>query len=319
VLGVRRPLSCLTWIALVGASSLAGAQFRDEDPGGAKLGDARVQRWKAGLVVTAAGGPCRGLVGYVPVPSDWPEQEVQIVDEEFPPQARVSYQTVDDTVKIMVVRIPMLQSGQVAEATVTYEVRRSTILPPDDTDQYVLPDVDKLDRKVRIYLTPSPMIESRDPRVRRLAKEIGVEKEKAWERVEAIYDWVREEVEYKNGPLKGAVKALQDKTGDCEELTSLFIAICRAAGIPARTVWVQGHCYPEFYLLDAAGEGHWFPCQAAGTRSFGGIPEYRPVLSKGDNFRMPYDRRDRKRYPAEHLTGTGGSPRVRWVRQLASE
>ena len=120
-----------------------------------------------------------------------------------------------------------------------------------------------------------------------MAKEIGADKEKAWDRVEAIYDWVREKVKYKNGPLKGALAALKDGTGDCEELSSLFIAICRAADIPARTVWVPGHCYPEFYLVDDKGAGHWFPCQSAGSREFGGITEIRPILQKGDNFRPP--------------------------------
>ncbi|HYW78604.1 MAG TPA: transglutaminase-like domain-containing protein, partial [Thermoguttaceae bacterium] len=140
--------------------------------------------------------------------------------------------------------------------------------------------------------------------------------ENAWKRVEAIYDWVREKVEYQNGPLKGALAALNSGTGDCEELTSLFIAICRAAEIPARTVWVEGHCYPEFYLADAEGNGHWFPCQAAGTRAFGGIPEFRPVLSKGDSFRPPYDRRDVQRYPADRLNGAGGRPRVKFIRKM---
>ena len=52
-------------------------------------------------------------------------------------------------------------------------------------------------------------------------------------------------------------------------------------------VWVPGHCYPEFYLEDAEGRGHWIPCQAAGTRAFGSMPEHRPILQKGDNFRVP--------------------------------
>ena len=114
---------------------------------------------------------------------------------------------------------------------------------------------------------------------------------------------------------KGALAALRDGTGDCEEMTSLFIAVCRASDIPARTVWVPGHCYPEFYLEDEEGKGHWFPCQAAGSRDFGGILEYRPVLQKGDNFRPPYDRSERQRYLAEHLTGTGGKPTVKFVRK----
>ena len=137
--------------------------------------------------------------------------------------------------------------------------------------------------------------------------------------MEAIYDWVRDNVEYKNGPLKGALAALRDGNGDCEELTSLFIALCRASDVPARTVWVQGHCYPEFYLVDGKGKGHWFPCQAAGTRAFGEIPEHRPVLQKGDNVRPPYNRRVPKRYLANHLTGTGGRPRVTFVRRMVSE
>ena len=86
--------------------------------------------------------------------------------------------------------------------------------------------------------------------------------------------------------------ALKDKTGDCEELTSLFIALCRASDIPARTVWVPGHCYPEFYLEDDEGKGHWFPCQAAGSRAFGGIPEQKPILQKGDNFSVPENPRE---------------------------
>lgn len=299
----------------VGLTVPALAQFREGDPGGAKLGESRVQRWRAGVIVTAAGGSCKGLVGYVPIPIDWPEQQVKIVDEEISPMAKVDYRMVDPAVKMMVVNIRLLRAGEEAKAIVILEIRRSAILPPEETGQYVLPDVKKLDRKLRVYLGPSPKIESRDRKIRALAKQIGADEEKAWDRVEAIYDWVREKVEYKHGPLKGALAALRDGSGDCEELTSLFIAICRAANIPARTVWVEGHCYPEFYLFDAEGKGHWFPCQAAGSRAFGGIPEHRPVLSKGDNFRPPYNRRDRQRYPAEHLTGAGGRPRVSFVRE----
>ena len=56
-----------------------------------------------------------------------------------------------------------------------------------------------------------------------------------------------------------------------------------AAGVPARTVWVPGTCYPEFYLLDDDGKGHWFPCEMTENRSFGGTSETRPILQKGDN------------------------------------
>jgi hypothetical protein len=301
--------------------ALAPAQFKEGGPQDVKLGEPRVQRLQIGITVNAAGGPCRGIVGYTAVPDDWPEQQVRIVEEEVSPGVKVGYRVVDGMAKVMEVRIASLPAGEEAKAIVTFEVRRRPILPPDDTDRYVLPDLKKLDRQIRVFLAPSPKIESRDRKIRALAKEIGAEKPQAWKKVEAIYDWVRDHVEYKNGPLKGALAALRDRTGDCEELTSLFVALCRASDVPARTVWVQGHCYPEFYLMDAKGEGRWFPCQAAGARAFGEISEVRPILQKGDSIHPPYDRRTPKRYLADHLTGTGiaGQPRVRFIRRMVSQ
>jgi len=315
-------------VALSVALSVAGwlqtavcrAQFVEGDPGGARLGDSRTQRWRCGLTVEAVGGACRGIVGYVPVPVDWPEQSVRIVEEDVSSQAKVAYRMIDGGVNLMMVRIPFLPAGEKATALVTFEIERHVILAPQQTDQYQIPDRYKLERSLLIYLGESPKIEARHPQIVALARQIGADEPTAWKRVEAIYDWVREHVEYKNGPLKGALAALRDGTGDCEELTSLFIAICRAAGIPARTVWIPGHAYPEFYLVDAEGKGHWFPCQAAGTRAFGEMPEYRPVLQKGDHFRPPWNPRDHQRYLAEYLTGTpvpgGGKPRVRFVREM---
>jgi hypothetical protein len=139
-------------------------------------------------------------------------------------------------------------------------------------------------------LTPSPQIESEHREIQSLAGQLAAGKSGGWESVEAIYDWVRENVQYREGELKGALAALHDRQGDCEELTSLFIALCRASDIPARTVWVPGHCYPEFYLADTQGRGLWIPCQAAGDRQFGRMDERRPILQKGDNFRIPEER-----------------------------
>ena len=310
---------------LLGSIAPAWAQFKEggADAKGTKTGQTQVTRYRVGMIIKASGGACRSMGGYVPVPTDWPEQDVNTVEEEKTGGAQISYETVAGGVKIMNVRVGHLASGEEAKALVTIEIRRSTILPPEKPDIYVIPDPAKLPRPIRLNLTPIPKIESTDPKIRQLAKEIGVDKEKAWEHVEAIYDWVREKVKYQNGPLKGAVAALKDGTGDCEELSSLFIAICRAANIPARTVWVPGHCYSEFYLVDDKGEGHWFPCQSAGSREFGGITELRPILQKGDNFVPPKGDKKRQRYMAESLTGApmpgGGKPQVRFVRETVAK
>jgi len=316
-------ISAIATILTFAAVAPAAAQFKQSETGGPKLGDSQTTCWRTGIIVTAVGGACRGITGYAPVPTDWPEQQVKVTEEEISPEAKITYQMVDGGVKIMNLRIPQLAASREAKALITVEITRCTLLPPDDTDGFVILDVGKLPREVRLYLAPSPMIESRHPSIRKLAKEVGADETQAWKRVEAIYDWVREKVKYENGPIKGALAALRDGTGDCEELTSLFIAICRAAGIPARTVWVPGHCYPEFYLSDEEGNGFWFPCQAAGTREFGGTTETRPVLQKGDNFRPPTGGRERQRYMAEYLTGTpspgGGKPQVRFIRENVAQ
>jgi hypothetical protein len=318
----------LLWLMAAGvwltAIAPAWAQFKQGEADETKVGASQTSQWRVGLMVKASGGACHSLTGYAPVPTDWPEQEVKIVAEDISPEAKIRYEVVDGGAKIMDVRIPRLAAGQEVRAMVTVEVRRSAILPPENTDVYVVPELKKLPREFhRFYLAPSPKIESRDPKIRDLAKKVGVDKEKAWDKVEAIYDWVREHVKYQNGPLKGALAALKDGTGDCEELTSLFIAICRADGIPARTVWVHGHCYPEFYLQDEKGKGHWFPCQIAGAREFGGITELRPILQKGDNFRPPRNSKERQRYMAESLTGTPmpGSrpPQWHYVREVVAK
>ena len=86
-------------------------------------------------------------------------------------------------------------------------------------------------------------------------------------------------------------------------------------------VWVTDHCYPEFYLNDDDGNGHWFPCQVAGTRAFGSMPDIRPIFQKGDNIRIPEKRRG-ERYASLFLKAKsirGGSPRVEEVVEFISK
>ncbi len=306
----------LTWFL---STSSAQAQFGDKTaPNQPQTIKHEIHRWKVGMEVEAVGGACQSLYGTVPVPTDWPGQVVRIVDEDVSPAVKsVRYRMLDGGVRQMLVRIPRLRAGQQAHALVTFEIEREQVAAPDNPETFSLPK--NLSRDVRKHLAASPYIEVRHPEIRDLAKELYDEDLPAWQQIEVIYDHVRDHVEYRNGKLKGALAALRDGHGDCEELSSLFIAVCRANKIPARTIWVPNHCYPEFYLVDQDGEGHWFPCQAAGTRSFGTMPDLRPILQKGDNFKVP-EKKERQRYVAEFLTGAasrgGGRPKVHFVRDV---
>jgi hypothetical protein len=316
----RALLSGLTSLVAMGTS--ARGQFLEPAGGGNAaigLGDVRVQKYRVGVAVTAEGGPCRGIYATLPVPHDWPEQKVRVVNEETTPHVKsLRYRMLPGDIKQMVVEIPDLPVGQQAKAIVTFELERAAILAPKDTADLRPPE--KPDRGLKAHLGPSPYIETRDPKIVRLAKETAADRE-GWNKIEAIYDTVRDKVEYRNGNLKGARRALADGWGDCEELTCLFIAMCRAEGVPARTVWVEGHCYPEFHLVDGSGTGHWYPCQAAGTRSFGAMPDQLPILQKGDAFRDPDRPGKQLRYVSEFIKGSavdgGGTPRVSWIREGA--
>jgi hypothetical protein len=286
----------------------------EDSPAAIRLGDAATTTWRFGIVVNTPDGAASGLVATLPVPMDWPEQQVKVVGEVKSPGARISYRTLDGGVKQMVVSIPKLAAGEEASAIVTFEVTKHRILEPADTSGLAVPA--KPSRELAKYLAPSPYIESTDAKIKSLAAEITAGKSAGWEQSAAIFDWVRANVKYEFAEqIKPAVAALKDGDGDCEELSSLVIALLRASKIPARAVWVPGHTYPEFYLVDSAGQGHWYPCQAAGeARQFGSMNEDRPILQKGDNFRVPEERQP-QRYVQQRLSAKNavGSPRAKFV------
>ncbi len=303
---------------LVLPSAPAIAQFKDGASGGAKAGPAQTHRWKAGVIIQASGGPCRSVTGYVPVPMEWPEQTVKIVEEDVSPGTKISYQTLNDSAKLLLIKIPWIARGETAKAVVTFECNRNMQLPPEDKSAFVLPNVKKLDSGVRQYLGSSPFIETSNAVIRKTAKDTGASAKRAWDRVETLYDFVRAKVSYENGiESKGAAAALRNGKANHDDLSALFVALCRDADVPARLVWVPEFCYAEFYLVDKHGDGHWLPCSPAGAKAFGEMPDTKLILAKGDNFKPP-DVRDRQRYPRANLNAHPGAqgagrPNVQWV------
>ncbi len=310
----------LVTICMLASSLLtqpAFCQFGTPDPGKEeRLGREIVQRWKVGTKLSAIGGVVQGLTITIPVPTNWDEQTVKIVEEDFTRNVlNVSYRDLRDGVRQMVVRVPRVQPGKEVQALVTFEVTTREVLAPKETSIYLVPK--RLTRDVSKHLATSPYINSRHSTIRNKATELAKQDGTARERVEATYDWVRENIEYQNLALKGAVETLRDKKGGGEDLVNLFVALCRANKIPARIVWVQGHYYAEFYLQDEEGEGFWFPCQVAGNRDFGGVSDVRPILQKGDNIQVP-EKKERVRFVPELVKGKAsrGRPRVTFVREL---
>jgi transglutaminase-like putative cysteine protease len=121
------------------------------------------------------------------------------------------------------------------------------------------------------YLTPEPLIESDAP-------EIVAEAERALQgivgarpRAERLTRYVNLLLDKKpTVSLPSALEVLRTKVGDCNEHTALYVAMARAAGLPARIavglVYVRGaqgafyyHAWPEVYLDEGDGRGLWLP------------------------------------------------------------
>lgn len=320
------------WTGAAGGVGQHTAAPAAEDPASKPAAaEWRTSLWRMGMIVTATGGPCGAMTGNVTVPGNWPEQQVRVVGEDRSAGVTIQYKTLEGNVRQMEVKIPRLAAGAEARAVVTFEVARLVQRPPPQTDRLSIPLSKKLPASMRQYLAPSPYIESAHPEIAALASQIGSQDQSAWQRVEAIYDWTRQKIQYrKDTPSKSAVQTIKDGFGDCDEMCSVFVALCRAVGIPTRIVRIPRHVYAEFYLEDDQGHGQWFPCQLAGAREFGGISHHEPILQKGDAFKLrvldPVTRRQKlelHRLVPDTLVGIpapgGGQPQLKLISEPAEK
>lgn len=309
-------IGCLGWSGLALAQDgqsrrlhAKPSRAESHSPGAEK---GTTEQAEFGMVLKAEGGGLKNVSATVTVPMDWPgQQRVRVVQEDLPPGATVSYKTVDDIGRQMVVKFPLVSAGQEIRAVVTFEVEQMT--PPavtDDAGQLAAPDPQSLSRRVAIHLAPSPKIESDHPQVRKAAEEALGSRTGAWEKVQAIHQWVHTNIAFSGGleNVRTCMQTLDSRRGVCAEMNSLAVAMLRAVRLPARLVRVPGHCYYEVYLLDSQDKGHWFvgDASAAATITPSGSAKGM-ILQKGDNVSVidpNTKRRTKGRFLAETVTGT---------------
>jgi transglutaminase-like putative cysteine protease len=139
--------------------------------------------------------------------------------------------------------------------------------------------------ELRPFLGPTRLGPT-DGAVKELADEITAGKETILEKARAVYGWAVENMRRDPG-VKGCgigdVRALlASPDGKCADISSVFVALARAAGVPAREIFgirlpagPEGemtrsqHCWTEFFL---PGTG-WVPADPADVR--------KAILEKG--------------------------------------
>ena len=166
--------------------------------------------------------------------------------------------------------------------------------------------------EIQEYLKSTAFIPT-DGKVREVALSVTNDKQNISEKARAVYQWVVANT-VRDPDVKGCgtgevEKLMAKRSGKCADISSIFVSIARAAGVPAREVFglrlgkkddedMTGghHCWSEFYV---PGYG-WVPADSADVRKimlvdkldinsakekidyyFGGVEQYRIALARG--------------------------------------
>lgn len=135
------------------------------------------------------------------------------------------------------------------------------------TEYYIFPErvgsLNDIPKSLGIYLADGFKYDLKNPVIQAAVKAaLGDEKRPYW-MMRKIFNYITDKIDYNLKPLGGwnpAPTVLKRGTGSCSEYSFVFIAMCRAAGLPARyvgsvvvrskdkgidNVW---HRWPEVYL-----------------------------------------------------------------------
>ncbi|HEY44496.1 MAG TPA: transglutaminase domain-containing protein [Anaerolineae bacterium] len=174
-----------------------------------------------------------------------------------------------------------------------YETR--TNISPEDIQPY-----DRSNPLYAMYTRPERFIEVSDPEIVALADQVVGAETNPYLIARSFYDYVVDTAQYKllGEGLAGAKSLCTGGTGECGDYSALFVALCRAKGIPARPIvgyWAingidQTHVWAEFYVEPFG----WVPVDPTigqfepGKRDyyFGNMDNQRVILNKGYNITL---------------------------------
>ena len=282
----------MVWRVVIGGLALFTGAASGAEPSPA------VFEYRAAIAIHGNG---QRYTAAVPVPIEWPEQHIELISKRQK-NGRARVETVDRAGAMLILTGDAVPKGDTAEVDYVYRVTISPVRFAVDESTLVAPSGRQI-ASLSPYLKPSPGIESRDDSIKSLATELTAGSRDDWHRVEALFRFVHDEIKYQEMDFTSAAAAVENRIGDCEEKASVFIAMCRSLGIPARTVWAPGHCWAEFYLLDTAGDGHWYPAHTSGEKWLGEMLRPQLIIQKGDNFRVSQRKGEAMRLLSPWLRG----------------
>ena len=168
-------------------------------------------------------------------------------------------------------------------ATAPTEQRRLTLSFKVSTRQRInrdfVEDKSPIPAGVKSFLKDEILVPT-GGRVKKISNGVVAGKEKISDKARAVYDWVVDNTCRDPGVQGCGVgdveQTLEKKSGKCVDISSVFISVARAAGIPAREVFgirlgkedgvsdmtKTHHCWIEYYVPGAG----WVPADPADVR-----------------------------------------------------
>lgn len=145
----------------------------------------------------------------------------------------------------MTLKLPTTDTQTVTaneDGTMTVVVRRLHV--PEGQPVRYMGD----DPEAREALKPTQYVQSDDVQIRAVAAKVVRDKDDGAKAAEALARWVHGNVLLKDLSVgyASASEVMQQRRGDCSEHSVLLTAMCRAVGIPARTV--SGMVYADSFL-----------------------------------------------------------------------
>lgn len=140
-----------------------------------------------------------------------------------------------------------------------------------------------------------------DGEVKRLADEITRDQKTVTAKAKAIYDWICENM-HRDPNVRGCGKGdvctlLSTRGGKCTDISSVFVALARASGVPSREVFgirlgkkpeeeitTYQHCWAEFY---APGHG-WVAVDPADVLKAMLVEKLKPEDEKAGEYKTYY-------------------------------
>ena len=238
----------------------------------------------------------------LPIPTSWPE--TTIMDVRYIKSGCVELTNIEGQGKLLrsFYDSNLPKKGETKSIKLVYiaivkEIRaEKALLEKKEYPAY------KIDDEYNYYTRNELMVECNDASIIKVADEIKQKTNNPYKFARLAYEYVVDNIVYTSpSPAWTAQECIKTKKGACGQQAALFVAICRAGGIPARPVagsWCKGdnqwHCWAEF-LLPGVG---WIPADpSVGGRGskereyyFGNLDNNHLALMKCFNSRYDCDK-----------------------------